>query len=51
MEKLPWNLISPAVFVFLGIIVVGIIAVWPEAKDPGVLLLGAILTRIKIPSK
>ena len=51
MKEIPWNLISPAIFVLLGAIVVGMIGIWPQVKDPGILLLGAILTRIKIPSK
>ena len=51
MKEIPWNLISPVVFVLMGVLVVSLIGVWPETKEPAILLLGAILTRIKIPSK
>ena len=50
IDKIDWTTISPAIYVLLGLCVVGIIALLPDAKDPGMLLLGAILTRIKIPS-
>lgn len=50
IEKINWNVISPVIYIILGLAVVGIIAAFPDAKDPGMLLLGAVLTRIKIPN-
>ena len=50
MDKIDWQTLSPVIYVVLGLCVVSLIAMWPEAKDPGMLLLGAVLTRIKIPS-
>jgi hypothetical protein len=50
MKDIPWQLIQPMIFVLLGLIIVIAIAIWPEAKDGGMLLLGGVLTRIKIPN-
>jgi hypothetical protein len=50
LREVDWNAISPVFYIILGLAVVGIIASCPDAKDPGMLLLGAVLTRIKIPS-
>jgi len=51
IEKIDWPTVSPVIYIILGLAVVGVIAAFPDAKDPGMLLLGAVLTRIKIPSK
>jgi len=51
LDKIDWQAVSPVIYIVLGLLVVGVIAMWPNAKDPGMLLLGAVLTRIKIPSK
>ena len=50
IDKIDWQAVSPVIYIILGLLVVGVIALFPEAKDPGMLLLGAVLTRIKIPS-
>ena len=51
IDKIDWPTVSPVIYIVLGLCVVSLIALWPNAKDPGMLLLGAVLTRIKIPSK
>jgi hypothetical protein len=50
LREVDWNAVSPVFYIVLGLAVVGVIAAFPDAKDPGMLLLGAVLTRIKIPS-
>jgi hypothetical protein len=50
LKDIDWNAISPVIYIVLGLCVVGVIAAFPDSKDPGMLLLGAVLTRIKIPS-
>ena len=50
MDKIPWQLIQPMIFVVLGLLIVVAMAIWPQAKDGCMLLLGGVLTRIKIPT-
>jgi hypothetical protein len=52
MDKLPWELISPIAFVVLGIALIIITGFYPvgPVKDLSMILLGAIVTRIKIPN-
>ena len=50
IDRIDWQSISPVIYIILGLAVVGVIAAFPDAKDPGMLLLGAVLTRIKIPN-
>ena len=50
IDKIDWKTISPVIYIILGLFVVLAMSFLPNAKDPGMLLLGAVLTRIKIPS-
>jgi hypothetical protein len=35
LKDVDWNAISPVIYIVLGLAVVGVIAAFPDAKDPG----------------